>query len=119
MIQEVISVEAELQLLRFGEPEVFVKAEIAVEERRPEYFRSHDGSIAPRRCRQRKAVSVDELIVAEPRARIASHQRPQRNRVRPIDAAGADGIAARELRAVRIQVEVAAGIGGQVWAGLA
>src|SRR4051812_14484335 len=118
MIQEVVSVEAELQLLCLAESEVLVKAEVAVEECRSEDFRSHDGSVAPWRHRQREAASVHELILAEPGARIAIDKWPQRNRIRPVDTAGANRIPAGEQRAVGVQVEVAAGIGRQIRAAL-
>src|SRR5689334_9238848 len=101
MVQEVISVEAELQLLDalFTDLEVLVHAEIAVEEGWAEDLRQYDRAIVSRR-RQGETTAVYKLVRAQVRHRIAGENRPERDRISAVDAPRRDPVPTRQRRAV-------------------
>src|SRR5215467_10177115 len=79
MVQEVVAVEPDLELLRFLDLEVLEEAHVPVEERRAVNRRENSGPILADLVRQREAVRIDVLILAEAGGRIAGQDRTKRD----------------------------------------
>src|SRR5258708_33273871 len=81
MIQEVVSIDPELQTLGFGYLEVLEDRHIPVEVCGAVGDRQKRRSVLPNRHRSREATSVNELMRTEAGLGIARHQRIKLNRV--------------------------------------
>ena len=65
MVQEVVSVEAELQFLRLGDIEILEHSKIGVEVRRSVNRRNHGRPVLPDPRREGEAIGIDVLILRE------------------------------------------------------
>jgi len=119
VIEEVVSVQADLQPLLFGDCEVLEQAEIGVEERGSVNHRQSCGAVLSDLRREAEAARIDELMRSQIRARIAGQNRRKLNVGRAQQRSRADVLrGARDLRAVQRHAEVLTALPGEVDAAL-
>src|ERR1035438_8857456 len=107
MVQEIIAVDAELQLLRFADLEVLEQPQIGVEVPWSVDGRQHRTPILPDLRREGEAVRVDELVRPQARSGVACLNRVQLYGVGSKQRHVADVVGgARNLAAIQVQVEV-------------
>src|SRR5215471_3280846 len=108
MVQEVICLNPELQVLRFGDLKVLKQSEIRVEVPRPVDCRQNGWAVLSDYRRRSETAGIDVLVCSETRRRIASHQRVELHCVGAKDRLVTDTNArARNRHATHIQMEVA------------
>src|SRR5690606_16326241 len=82
VVQEIVTIEAQLQSPAFAEVKVLEQSQVRVEEGRAVNDRQYGWSILADLAGNRETGLVDVLIRAQIRARIAGDQRAERNGVR-------------------------------------